>query len=74
MSISKDESAVSALQEEPKSDLYNGDEKDIDDEPGALPSKYRGTAADKKDMSMLGKTQVLRVCGYPFASVDSQIL
>lgn len=31
------------------------------DEDG-IPSKYRGTAADKRDMTVLGKKQVLRVC------------
>lgn len=37
-----------------------------DREPGvetssSVPTKYRGTAADARDMKMLGKTQVLRV-------------
>ncbi|KAI7338264.1 hypothetical protein KC340_g992 [Hortaea werneckii] len=36
-----------------------------DREPGvetssSVPTKYRGTAADARDMKMLGKTQVLR--------------
>jgi choline transport protein len=36
----------------------------VDKEPdhGGIPSRYRGTAADKKDMIVLGKEQVLRVC------------
>jgi choline transport protein len=34
-------------------------EKEPDD--GGITSRYRGTAADKRDMMVLGKTQVLRV-------------
>lgn len=36
----------------------------VDKEPddGGIPSRYRGTAADKRDMIVLGKKQVLRVC------------
>jgi hypothetical protein len=34
-------------------------EKEPDD--GGIASRYRGTAADKRDMMVLGKTQVLRV-------------
>jgi choline transport protein len=34
-------------------------EKDTDD--GGIPSRYRGTATDKRDMMVLGKKQVLRV-------------
>lgn len=33
-------------------------EKDND---GGIPARYRGTAADKRDMITLGKKQVLRV-------------
>jgi len=35
---------------------------DVDDVfPGSdIPAKYQGTAADRRDMSMLGKKQVLR--------------
>lgn len=32
-----------------------------DDEANAVPAKYRGTANDKHDMSVLGRKQVLRV-------------
>lgn len=35
------------------------EEKEADD--NGLPSRYRGTAADKRDMIVLGKKQVLRV-------------
>ena len=34
--------------------------KEPDD--GGIPLRYRGTAADKRDMIVLGKKQVLRVC------------
>jgi hypothetical protein len=32
-----------------------------DDNDGGIPARYRGTAADKRDMITLGKKQVLRV-------------
>jgi choline transport protein len=32
-----------------------------DDNGGGIPARYRGTAADKRDMITLGKKQVLRV-------------
>lgn len=35
-------------------------EKDLYD--ANLPARYRGTEADKRDMIVLGKKQVLRVC------------
>ena len=35
-------------------------EKDLDN--AVVASKYRGTEADKRDMRVLGKKQVLRVC------------
>jgi len=44
---------------ETSSDEHGSDELDA----AGLPRKYRGTAADQKDMSMLGKKQVLRVSG-----------
>lgn len=40
-----------------------GDKQEVDDVyDETLPTKYRGTAADKSDMLVLGKKQVLRVC------------
>lgn len=30
----------------------------------SVPTKYRGTAADKRDMKVIGKQQVLRVCTF----------
>lgn len=37
-------------------------EKGDDFGAGSVPQKYRGTEADRNDMYMLGKKQVLRVC------------
>lgn len=39
-------------------DVRMVEKEDIDE---AIPSRYRGTAADKRDMFSLGKKQVLRV-------------
>jgi len=62
MNPAKEEPPVISLTEETKTDgLYQNGEKDLD-EPGTVPAKYRGTAHDKRDMSILGKKQVLRVC------------
>jgi hypothetical protein len=33
----------------------------FEDNDGLIPSRYRGTDADKRDMMTLGKKQVLRV-------------
>ena len=45
-----------------KQDVETYDVEDYSDEQNnAVPAKYRGTAEDKKDMSVLGKKQVLRV-------------
>lgn len=42
----------------------SSNEHELDDlDAAGLPAKYRGTAADQRDMSILGKKQVLRVCG-----------
>ena len=54
MHSAKDEPVIS-LSEQPKM------EKEYE-EPSSVPVKYRGTAHDKKDMNMMGKKQVLRVC------------
>lgn len=41
----------------------SSNEHELDDfDDAGLPARYRGTAADQRDMSMLGKKQVLRVC------------
>lgn len=37
------------------------DPKVFDDSISHVPEKYRGTSADKRDMSVMGKKQVLRV-------------
>lgn len=61
---SKQDPTVISSAEQPKSDISLQDaEKDLDDDDSFnIPEKYRGTATDKKEMSMLGKKQVLRVC------------
>lgn len=41
---------------------YSQNAKEDIDEPSTVPSRYRGTINDKRDMSMMGKKQVLRVC------------
>lgn len=61
MDYTKDEAAVVSV--EPNGDFFekNADnalsERDIS---AAVPAKYRGTEHDKREMSMLGKKQVLR--------------
>jgi hypothetical protein len=58
----KEDATVISSAEQPKSDLYlNDGEKDLDEDFG-VPERFRGTADDKREMSMLGKKQVLRVC------------
>ena len=42
-------------------DMYVQEELKQFDVDGTVPTKYRGTAADQKDMVTLGKKQVLRV-------------
>jgi len=37
------------------------DEGQFDNHNGTIPSRYMGTTADKRDMAVLGKKQVLRV-------------
>lgn len=36
-------------------------EKDFDNADSNIPARYRGTEADKREMSVLGHKQVLRV-------------
>ena len=43
-----------------------GTELDGMDEAGTVSNKYRGTAADRRDMMTLGKQQVLRVKKHHF--------
>jgi hypothetical protein len=45
--------------------------KESDD--GGIPARYRGTTADKRDMVVLGKKQVLRVSHLDNYSSDSYI-
>jgi hypothetical protein len=39
----------------------NGQPKIFDDSISRVPEKYRGTALDRRDMTVMGKKQVLRV-------------
>ncbi|EXJ56541.1 hypothetical protein A1O7_06885 [Cladophialophora yegresii CBS 114405] len=56
----KEDTTVISSAEQPKNDLYSHDgDKDLDEDFG-VPERYRGTADDKREMSMLGKKQVLR--------------
>jgi choline transport protein len=56
---------MSSTKEEPAVVEYPVDDVQIVDkesDDGGIPARYRGTAADKRDMVVLGKKQVLRVC------------
>ena len=58
----KEDPTVISSAEQPKSDIYSQHgEKDLDEDFGVA-EHFRGTATDKREMSMLGKKQVLRVC------------
>jgi hypothetical protein len=51
-----------SINQEKVFDTYNQNDSEELEEPGAVAPKYRGTVADRKDMSVMGKKQVLRVC------------
>lgn len=57
--LNKDEIADVELSE-PGATSPN-DTKVFDDSVSHVPEKYRGTAADRRDMTVMGKKQVLRV-------------
>lgn len=42
--------------------IDDGQIEDKEPDDCGIPAKYRGTEADKRDMIVLGKKQVLRVC------------
>jgi hypothetical protein len=65
MGPAKAEQAVVSLTEEPRGETFDQNAEKELDEPGAIPAKYRGTAADRRDMGILGKKQVLRVFVLP---------
>jgi hypothetical protein len=66
----KEDATVISSAEQPKSDLYlNDGEKDLDEDFG-VPERFKGTADDKREMSMLGKKQVLRVCARHFHAME----
>lgn len=58
MSAHKD--VIATSQEDKGGSPRRYEEKSLD-EPGLVPVRYRGTEHDKKEMSVLGKQQVLRV-------------
>ncbi|KAK5046045.1 hypothetical protein LTR84_008502 [Exophiala bonariae] len=57
MSAHKD--TITLSEEQNGGSAHQYEEKEID-EPGVVPARYRGTAHDKKEMSVMGKQQVLR--------------
>ena len=65
MTSGKEDLSIISLSEEPRADSLDPD-AEKDDVLSTIPAKYRGTAHDKKDMSVMGKKQVLRVCRYIF--------
>jgi hypothetical protein len=56
MNSTKDELAVTDYP------IDDGQIEDKEPDDGGIPARYRGTEADKRDMIVLGKKQVLRVC------------
>jgi len=68
---SKDKADVE-LTEAPGTSSPNA-EKVFGDDINHVPEKYRGTSADKRDMTVMGKTQVLRV-GIPSEIAAVQVL
>jgi len=61
MSSAKPEPEVVFVTEERNGETFYEDGEKECDEPGVIPAKYRGTAADRIDMKVMGKEQVLRV-------------
>ncbi|KIW50408.1 hypothetical protein PV05_11997 [Exophiala xenobiotica] len=57
MNADKDVVVLSEAQSTPQ--WSQPGEKDVN-EPGSVPARYRGTATDKRDMSVMGRKQVLR--------------
>ena len=60
MPTMKEDSIVGASEADYKDAYLEHDEKDDNVDP-SVPVRYRGTSTDKRDMKVLGKTQVLRV-------------
>lgn len=61
MSVQKD--IIASTEERNGGSPHEYEVKELD-EPGLVPARYRGTAHDKKEMSVMGKQQVLRVWKY----------
>lgn len=62
MATTKDEQVIS-MSEEPKADSFDQYAEKEEEDVVIVPERWRGTTRDKKEMDMLGKKQVLRVCG-----------
>ena len=58
MNFSQKETAVVSESRNDRDSMHQLEELD---DPGVVAPKWRGTETDKKDMSTLGRTQVLRV-------------
>lgn len=68
MNQMKDESLVKSLSvDDTYVDQYGDEDDNIDP---SVPTKYRGTAADKREMKVIGKPQVLRVCTVAIKELD----
>ena len=69
MAAMKDDSIVVASgTDHNDANLEHDHEKDDNVDP-SVPKRYRGTVADKRDMKVLGKTQVLRVRSFARPSI-----
>lgn len=69
----KESPTVISSAEQPKGDIRVQDgERDLDQDFG-VPERYKGTATDKRDMSILGKKQVLRVCVLNLIAVSRHV-
>lgn len=44
---------------------FRGQDEEKEAATSSVPLKYRGTHTDQREMVMLGKDQVLRVCFFP---------
>lgn len=60
MDILKTETFVTSSPASDEAYLEQHGHEDDNIDP-SVPTKYRGTVADKRDMKVIGKTQVLRV-------------
>jgi len=59
--LSKQEQEIADVELSEASATSPNGTKVFDDNVSHVPEKYRGTAADRRDMTIMGKKQVLRV-------------